>query len=212
MDFEEKDIPESAAADSPSVKQEKNDTRELVLSTLRDVVCVLSAILLLFTFCIRMVIVSGTSMCDTLENGDYLLVIGNLFYRDPQPGDIVVACKDSFRDGEPIIKRVIATEGQTVDIDFAKGIVYVDGEALNEPYVSTYTNISEGGYFPQVVEKGHVFVMGDNRNDSLDSRSPEIGQLDHRQILGRAVFLLFPGANRFSGKLELERIGVLDNG
>ena len=179
------------------------------LSLLHDLAYVLVAVILLFTFCVRLVVVSGTSMCDTLQSGDYLLVLSSVLYGQPEAGDIIVLSKDTFRDGEPIIKRVIAVEGQTVDIDFAKGIVYVDGVALDEPYIATPTSLSEGGVFPQVVEEGHVFVMGDNRNDSKDSRSPEIGQVDTREIIGKAVFLLLPGRNRISGSFDFSRIGGL---
>ena len=188
-------------------ENKENQFRDSFLSLLHDLVYVLAVVVLLFTFFVRLEVVSGTSMCDTLQNGDYLLVLSGPMYSEPEAGDIIVAAKDTFRGGEPIIKRVIAVEGQTVDFDFAKGIVYVDGVALDEKYIATPTSISEGGVFPQVVEAGHVFVMGDNRNDSKDSRSPEIGQIDRREILGKAVFLLFPGRDRHSGLQELNRIG-----
>ena len=131
-----------------------------------------------------------------------------MFYREPQHGDIIVASKKSFDDGSPIIKRVIATEGQVVDIDFDLGIVYVDGVALDEPYTSTPTNISEGITFPLTVEEGHIFVMGDNRNLSKDSRSSEIGLIDCREVLGKAIFLIFPGNNPSRGERNFNRIGV----
>ena len=117
--------------------------------------------------------------------------------------------KDSFKDGEPIIKRVIAPEGQTVDIDFVEGIVYVDGVALDEPYTNTPTTLFEGVSFPLTVEDGCIFVLGDNRNDSLDSRSREIGQIDKREILGKAIFLAIPGIDEMTEKRDFSRIGVL---
>ena len=156
-----------------------------------------------------MVIVVGGSMYDTLVNGDRLILISNVLYRNPKAGDIVVASKDSFRDGECIVKRVIATEGQEVDIDFTNGNVYVDGVLQEEDYISTPTMLYEGVSFPLVVEEGCIFVMGDNRMDSKDSRSTEIGLIDCREILGKAVFLLFPGKDAISGKLDLGRIGGL---
>ena len=130
----------------------------------------------------------------------------------PEYGDIIVACKDSFRDGEPIIKRVIATEGQTVDIDFDNGIVYVDGVALEEEYIYSPTNLAEGMEFPLVVREGCLFLMGDNRMDSRDSRAPEIGQVDEREILGRAFFLAMPGTGRGEYTVEWDpgRIGGLN--
>jgi len=130
-------------------------------------------------------------------------------YREPQYGDVIVASKDGFDDGKPIIKRVIATEGQVVDIDFAAGIVYVDGEALEEPYTLTATNLDEGVDFPLTVEEGCLFVMGDNRNWSKDSRSPEIGLVDKREILGKALFLFFPGNDGGNVERNFNRIGVL---
>ena len=131
-----------------------------------------------------------------------------MFYNEPQQGDIIVAAKESFRNGEPIIKRVIATEGQTVDIDFGTGIVYVDDVALDEPYAKTPTTLKESVSFPLTVEEGCVFVMGDNRNRSKDSRFIEIGLIDTREIIGKAIFLCYPG-NSDSGAQDFTRIGVL---
>jgi signal peptidase I len=113
----------------------------------------LAGIMLVFLLLFRMVIVSGTSMYSTLWDGDWLLLISSTFYQEPEYGDIIVACKDSFNDGEAIIKRVIATEGQIVDIDFDAGIVYVDGVALQESYTYTSTNCREGMTFPLLVEE-----------------------------------------------------------
>ena len=182
------------------------------LEYLHDIVYVLALILLLFTFCMRVVIVSGSSMFSTLVDGDYLLLINRPLCGDFEQGDIVVASMDRFRGGEAIVKRVIATEGQTVDIDFRTGIVYVDGEALQEDYIYTPTILSEGVEFPLVVEEGCVFLMGDNRGDSRDSRAPEIGQVDEREILGQAVFLLMPGTGRNEYTIDWDpgRIGGLN--
>ena len=148
-------------------------------------------------------------MYNTLIDGDYLLLISNTFYRDPQPGDIVVASIDSFDDGKPIVKRVIATEGQFVDIDFEAGIVYVDGVALEEDYTYTKTTTQEGVSFPLRVEENHVFLMGDNRKESRDSRYPAIGQVDERELLGKAVFLFMPGTNKGNDPFDITRIGAL---
>ena len=180
-----------------------------VLSYLHDIVFGLAGVLLVVMLIFRMVVVSGPSMMQTLQNGDRLVILSNVFYNEPKYGDIIVASKDSFKNGEPIIKRVIATEGQQVDIDFEAGVVYVDGMALDEPYVNTPTNLYEGVVFPLTVEAGCVFVMGDNRNDSMDSRDPQIGLVDKREILGRAIFLVLPGADKFSGKRDFDRIGAL---
>ena len=189
--------------------KKKNSLRKSILTYLHDFVYLLAVVLLLFLLCFRVVVVSGPSMMDTLEDGDYLLLLGSIFYDDYERGDIIVASKDSFRNGEPIVKRVIATEGQTVNIDFVTGVVYVDGVPLQEDYVRTPTNLYEGVDFPLVVEENHIFVMGDNRNDSKDSRSPEIGQVDLREVLGKAIFLIFPGEDE-SEERNFDRIGVID--
>ena len=176
---------------------------------LHDFVTWLVAILLVFLLVLRVVVVSGPSMNATLVHGDYLLLINNIWYSEPKQGDIIVAAKDSFKNGEPIIKRVIATEGQWVDIDFELGVVYVNGTALEEPYTNTPTNMYEGIDFPLQVDKGCVFVLGDNRNASKDSRSVEIGLIDTREILGKAIFLFLPGKDPVTEKIQFDRIGAL---
>ena len=152
------------------------------------------AVVLLFTFVIRLVGVDGHSMLDTLQDNDRLLVVNSLLYHNYQYGDIVILRKDGAFDNEPIVKRVIAVGGQTVDIDFDEGIVYVDGAALEEPYIREPTYTAEGTEFPLTVPEGSVFVMGDNRNGSSDSRDYRLGTVDTRYVIGKAEFLLFPGA------------------
>lgn len=193
----------------PASEDKKESWQKSILLYLHDLIYMLAAIMLVFLLLFRMVIVSGSSMYSTLWDGDWILLISGNFYQDPEYGDIIVACKDSFNDGEAIIKRVIATEGQTVDIDFEAGIVYVDGVALEEDYTYTPTNYPEGISFPLTVEEGCVFVMGDNRNDSKDSRHPDIGQIDRREILGKAIFLIFPGTNEGRSLRDFDRIGAL---
>ena len=190
-----------------SVQNRKEN--ENLLDYLHDLIYILAVVMLLCLLCFRIVVVNGSSMYNTLIDGDYLLLISNTFYRDPQPGDIVVASIDSFDDGAPIVKRIIATEGQIVDIDFEAGIVYVDGVALEEDYTYTKTTTQEGVSFPLRVEEGHVFLMGDNRESSRDSRYPGIGQVDRRELLGKAVFLLLPGTNRGHDSFDISRIGGL---
>ena len=154
--------------------------------------CIVAALLiciLVFVFLIRLIGVEGISMQPTLQDGDRVF-ISNLFYT-PEYGDIVVLQTSGFSK-EPIIKRVIATEGQVVEIDFSEGVVSVDGRALDEPYVNepTYSQLDFIG--PMKVPEGHVFVMGDNRNHSNDSRDSRIGVIDEREILGRVLFRAFP--------------------
>ena len=106
----------------------------------------------------------------------------------------VVFQKDEYAD-YALVKRVIATEGQTVEIDFDRHIVYVDGKKLDEPYIAepTANKIDFTGI--QVVPEGCVFVMGDNRNDSTDSRDERIGMVDTRDIIGKVVYVAFPFDN-----------------
>ena len=202
---------------SEDIKKKKNEEEPMswqksLLLYLHDLIYLLAAVMIVFMLLFRIVIVSGSSMYSTLWNGDWLLVTGSLLYQEPEAGDIIVASKDSFNDGEPIIKRVIATEGQTVDIDFETGIVYVDGVALEEDYTYTLTNVQEGIVFPITIADGCIFAMGDNRNGSKDSRHPDIGMIDTREVLGRAVFLMFPGMGEDENEAErdFDRIGALN--
>ena len=172
-------------------------------------VCSVLAAVVVFAFGVRVVGVSGGSMRDTLQNGDLLLVVNSLLCGDYERGDVVIAAKSSFEGGEPIVKRVIATGGETVDVDFNYGLVYVNGEALEEPYIREDTYLSEGTEFPFTVPEGCVFLMGDNRNGSRDSRDPELGAVDERCLIGRAVFLLLPGQTEDLGMREWDRIGSL---
>ena len=201
MEDKEKTVPEE--------ESKKTERQKTVLSYLHDLVFGLVAVLLVFMLVFRVIVVSGPSMMQTLQNGDCIILLSSIFYGEPKHGDIVVVSKEAYKSGEPIIKRVIATEGQKVDIDFVVGTVTVDGKVLDEPYVNTPTNLYEGVSFPLTVEEGCVFVMGDNRNDSKDSRSPEIGQIDCREILGKALFLALPGVSEDTNKRDLKRIGVL---
>lgn len=190
-------------------QNEKLSWDKSLLLYLHDVVYLLAAIMLIFLLLFRVVAVSGTSMNGTLLDGDYILLTGTLLYNNPEPGDIIVASKASFDNGAPIVKRIIATEGQTVDIDFDEGRVFVDGNELDEPYINNLTQKNGGVSFPLTVEKGHLFVMGDNRMNSRDSRYLEIGQIDCREVLGKAVFLMMPGTNDGEESVDFTRIGVL---
>ena len=191
-------------------EKETYSWKKSIMLYLHDLICMLAVIIVALLLFFRVVIVSGPSMYDTLWDGDCLLVLGSTFYRNPQYGDVIVASQDTFNDGEPIIKRVIATEGQVVDIDFEAGIVYVDGTALEEDYTYTPTNMEEGMSFPLTVDEGCIFVMGDNRNKSKDSRNPEIGLIDEREVLDKAVFLIFPGTHGGEHERQLSRIGVIE--
>ena len=188
--------------DDPKLNWKQN-----VVLYLHDLLHMMLFMIAVFLVAFRIIVVSGPSMYDTLLNGDYILLLSNVFYHDPQYGDIVVASKESFDDGKPIIKRVIATEGQMVDIDFAQGVVYVDGVALQEDYTYTPTNVEEGMQFPLIVDNGCVFLMGDNRNGSQDSRSTQIGLVDKRELLGKALFLMLPGTDPGALSPDYSRVG-----
>ena len=190
-------------------EEQKLGWKENVLLYLHDMVFLLIGIMLVFLIVFRVIIVSGSSMKMTLLDGDYLLLLSNVFYQEPERGDIVVISKESFDNGDPIVKRVIATEGQIVDIDFANGIVYVDGLPLEEDYINNLTTNSEGVQFPLIVEEGCVFVMGDNRQVSKDSRSLEIGLIDKREVMGKAIFLMVPGTDKGAVAPDYDRIGVI---
>ena len=172
----------------------------------RALVSSVLAVVLVFTFAVRLIGVDGHSMVPTLQNGDRLVVTVGVLSRDYQTGDIVVLRKASFMD-EPIVKRVIAVAGQSVDIDFTTGAVSVDGKILNESYINELTFREEGTAFPLTVPEGSVFVMGDNRNHSNDSRDIRLGTVDAGYIIGRAVLVLFPGPDQDTGARDFSRIG-----
>ena len=181
-----------------AIKEKGFVTKRDTFEWLEVIVTAMVAVVVVFTLVFKVVTIDGGSMRETLHNGDKV-VISNLFYT-PKQKDIVVISRniDNSYESEsqaPIIKRVIATEGQIVDIDFNTGMVYVDGVALDEPYTRTPTNLSYDIQFPVKVDDGCVFVLGDNRNDSHDSRSSLIGNngmIDTRYILGKAILKVFP--------------------
>lgn len=190
-----------AQRDAEKVRREKIYAAKMfIFDWIEILVHAIIGVVICFSFLFRIATIDGPSMMDTLQNGERV-VITNLFYT-PKAGDIVVISRNAENsvytmndDNTPIIKRIIATEGQTVDIDFEAGIVYVDGIALDEPYTRTPTNVKRDVEFPVTVDEGCVFVLGDNRNDSKDSRWSDIGNygmIDTRYILGHAVYRVFP--------------------
>ena len=202
QDTEQEDVFEADYGD------EISPVKEFVFDWLEVLVHAIIAVVICFSFLFRIATIDGPSMENTLKNGERVIMT-NLFY-EPKVGDIVVISRNKENslftmnnNNTPIIKRIIAMEGQTVDIDFEEGIVYVDGVALEENYTKTPTNVKYEVEFPVTVDEGCVFVLGDNRNDSLDSRSSRIGEygmIDTRYILGHAVYRILP----------FEKIGKLD--
>ena len=147
------------------------------------------AVFIIFALVFRVVGVEGDSMNPTLDSGDWLAVssISSGF----KAGDIVIVTQPWERN-VPIIKRVIAVGGDTVDINFRTHEVKVNGVVLDEPYIAEPTTLRYDVEFPLTVDEGKLFVMGDNRNDSVDSRSSAIGLIDERYVLGKAVMRILP--------------------
>ena len=204
------DAPETTEGEA-SAEETPKKTAFDALKSLFDYVEVFAfailAVLLIFTFCFRLCRVDGNSMNNTLTHGE-LLVTTNIFY-EPQQGDVIVFHLSNNYYRQPLVKRVIATEGQTVEIDFVTGEVKVDGTPLNEDYIfvdggeydirSEFNNKylirnDEGNVvgFAATVPEGHVFAMGDNRNHSTDSRAVSVGFVNEDCILGKALIRVAP--------------------
>lgn len=154
-------------------------------------------VILTFIYIARPVTVDGASMYPTLENGEKLITSN--FNYTPDYGDIIVFTKESFSE-ESVVKRIIATGGQVVNIDYKTGEVTVDGVVLKEDYINELTHLQGDVSFPVTVPEGELFVMGDNRNHSSDSRVTEIGFVAEELILGQVVMRIFP----------LNKIGKVD--
>ena len=170
-----------------------------------SIIVAVIAVVLLLTFCFRLIDVDGISMEPTLINTDKV-IISNLFYT-PNNGDVVVISHGEEYD-KPLIKRVIATEGQSISIDFENNKVYVEGQLLDEPYIQGDT-IQGDAEIPEVVPEGKVFVLGDNRARSLDSRYLKVGLIDETSIIGKAQFVIIPHSYRDGGlkpMLDLTKI------
>ena len=181
---------ETTKIEKKDSKKGKNSFHLSVYDLVSIVMSAFIIIAVVFTFVFRLVGVSGYSMTNTLQDNDWLLTVNKESY---ERGDIVVITEPNYFD-EPLIKRVIAKGGETVNIDFTTGTVYVDGVALKVPYTREDYILPklDDIEFPYTVPEGHIFCMGDNRNGSTDSRSNLIGPLDERYVLGKAVIRILP--------------------
>ena len=183
--------PEEAPAQAGApARRDTSAGRELYLNV-RVLVVMMALFVLLFTFVARVIVVSGPSMQNTLFGGD-LILVWSIGYT-PKQGDVVVLTQESYQE-DSIVKRVIATAGQRVDVDYDSNTVYVDGVALEEDYIKERMRMPFWGEGVNhvVVPEGCIFVMGDNRNQSADSRYPDIGIVDTRSVIGHGVLVLFP--------------------
>ena len=194
---------EGEAPGGAKARKEASDGRDLYLN-IRVLVLMMTAFVLLFTFVARIIVVSGASMENTLHGGD-LMLVWSLGYA-PRQGDVVVVTQESYQE-DSIVKRVIALEGQTVDIDYYTGTVYVDGKPLKEDYIKEEMLVPSYGEGVNhvTVPEGCIFVMGDNRNHSADSRYSPLGQVERREVLGKVLFMLLPGRGSNNGYADCER-------
>lgn len=203
------DTPENAASPEQGEAKKEPETLEgMLYCWAQALITAVVGVVLLFTFGLRLIGVSGPSMQDTLYTGDRLLVL-NAAYCDFKAGDVVVINDYNAQLSDTLVKRIVAVEGQTVDIDFMSGQVYVDGQPLDEPYIKEPTYTSEGVQFPLTLGEGEVFVMGDNRNHSSDSRDIRLGAVNVGYLQGKVLLLLIPGATPETEARDWSRIGVL---
>lgn len=212
FDFSEsEDVPDEAGkpeAAPSGGRRKKAGSDSAKLEAYDWIQCVVSAMvfgIMAFLFLLRVVYVDGGSMKPTLLHNDQLIT-SNFLYT-PKAGDVVVLRADGYGRG-PLVKRIIATGGQTVDIDFDAGIVYVDGAALEEPYVNGPTTVREDFEGPVKVPEGCLFVLGDNRGSSTDSRDRDVGMVDERCVIGRVLGILIPAADGNNGR-DWTRIGSI---
>ncbi len=192
------DMENVSAAEQKDAQKEPFNLKKELWEWAKAILFAAVIVFIMFRFIIQVVTVNGVSMEPTLEGGDRL-IISNLFYT-PAAGDIVVLSDETGLD-EALIKRIIALPGQTVDIN-ENGEVLVDGKVLSEPYIAERIDESHRGdmTYPLTVPEDSVFVMGDNRNHSTDSRDSQVGLVDEGEILGRVIFRLLP----------LSKIGPVD--
>lgn len=192
--MEEKNLTENENNGTADNKNFFADMFDWMCSIFSAILC----FIIIFALFARVITVDGESMVPTLQD-QQRLIVSDMFYA-PQYDDIVILYADKLYNetaqtfGKPIVKRVIGLPGDKIKIDFMNGIVYRNGEALPDEYTNTPTNLPENFPFNQevTVEEGKVFVLGDNRNASKDSRSSDVGQVDMRYIMGKAYLRIWP--------------------
>ena len=157
---------------------------------MQSIVMVFLAVVLLLTFAGRTMAVRLDSMTPTLLDGDRMIV-RSIFY-SPRRGDVIVFSRHDFEDGAALVKRIIGLEGDVIDVNTDSGHIYLNGRALMEPYTNGPVHRAGDMSYPFTVPAGHVFVIGDNRNHSTDSRHRVIGAVDEREILGQVIAVIMP--------------------
>jgi len=203
MDYQPDEIDEIYEEQSHEDKDKK--ARMELYDWIQTIVTALILAVLIFVFVGRRISVDGYSMSRTLIHTDQV-IISNLFYT-PRNGDIIVFQSPSPMFADPLVKRIIAIPGQEIDIDFTTGNVYVDGVVIYEPYIHTSTINRHDFVGPITIPDGYVFVLGDHREFTIDSRSNSIGLVDDRYILGRVLMIMIPGVGR-DGTRDWSRFGA----
>lgn len=195
---------------SPKTEKEPETLEATLYCWAQALVTAVVGVVLLFTFGVRLISVNGPSMQNTLYTGDELLILNSMFC-DFKAGDVVVINDYNAEEplNETLVKRIVAVGGQTVDVDIISGTVYVDGQELDEPYIKEPTYTSAGTQFPLTLAEDEVFVMGDNRNHSSDSRDVRLGAVNVGYLQGKVLLLLIPGRTPDTNRADWSRVGTL---
>ena len=195
---------------SPKKEKEPETLEGTLYCWTQALVTAVVSVVLLFTFGVRLISVNGPSMQNTLYTGDELLILNSMFCAF-KAGDVVVL--NAYNAEEPLsetlVKRIVAVGGQTVDVDPVSGTVTVDGQVLDEPYIKEPTYTTAGTQFPLTLAEDEVFVMGDNRNHSSDSRDVRLGAVNVGYLQGKVLLLLIPGRTPDTNRADWSRVGTL---